>query len=48
MTTALSPEVGDQAPAFTLIGNSRESFTLSQFSGKKVVLAFYVLDFTGG
>ncbi len=48
MTTGSAAEVGRPSPDFTLTGNSRENFTLSQFRGKKVVLAFYVLDFTGG
>lgn len=42
------PEARQSAPDFTLVGNSRDTFTLRQFRGKKVVLAFYVLDFTGG
>ena len=42
------PGVADPAPEFSLVGNSRDTYTLSQFRGKKVLLAFYVLDFTGG
>lgn len=42
------PEAGQPAPDFTLVGNSRDTYSLSRFRGKKVVLAFYVLDFTGG
>jgi len=43
------PEVGQLAPEFTLPFSRTESATLSDFRGKKkVVVAFYVLDFTGG
>lgn len=42
-------KVGDMAPDFTLINTDREPVKLSDFRGKKnVVLAFYVLAFTGG
>jgi cytochrome oxidase Cu insertion factor (SCO1/SenC/PrrC family) len=42
-------KVGDVAPDFTLLSNKWEPVTLSDFRGKKnVVLAFYVLAFTGG
>ena len=42
-------KVGDMAPDFTLIDTSRKPVKLSDFRGKKsVVLAFYVLAFTGG
>ena len=42
-------KVGDIAPDFTLINTNREPVKLSDFRGKKnVVLAFYVLAFTGG
>ena len=42
-------KVGDMAPDFTLIDTNRKSVKLSDFRGKKqVVLAFYVLAFTGG
>lgn len=42
-------KVGDLAPDFTLIDTKRQPVTLSSFRGKKnVVLAFYVLAFTGG
>jgi cytochrome oxidase Cu insertion factor (SCO1/SenC/PrrC family) len=41
--------VGDAAPDFTLTDNNRNQVKLSDFKGKKnVVLAFYVLAFTGG
>ena len=42
-------KVGDPAPAFTLSNTKGEKVSLSDFRGKKnVVLAFYVLAFTGG
>jgi cytochrome oxidase Cu insertion factor (SCO1/SenC/PrrC family) len=42
-------KVGDAAPDFTLPGTDGKTYTLSELKGKKnVVLAFYVLAFTGG
>ena len=42
-------KVGDAAPDFTLPGTDGKTYKLSDFKGKKnVVLAFYVLAFTGG
>ena len=42
-------QVGDKAPDFTLPDQNGNKVSLSQFAGKKnVVLAFYVLAFTGG
>lgn len=42
-------KVGDMAPDFSLIDTARNPVKLSDFRGKKnVVLAFYVLAFTGG
>lgn len=42
-------KVGDRAPDFTLPDQYGKEISLSQFLGKKnVVLAFYVLAFTGG
>ena len=52
--TAKAPEpaplkVGDKAPDFTLPDQNGKQVSLSQFQGKEnVVLAFYVLAFTGG
>ena len=44
-----SLKVGDQAPDFTLTDTTGQPVKLSDFRGKKnVVLAFYVLAFTGG
>lgn len=46
-TTTL--KVGDVAPDFTLTDTGGNPVKLSDFRGKKsVVLAFYVLAFTGG
>jgi peroxiredoxin len=42
-------KVGDMAPDFTLVDQNRNKINLSSFRGKQnVVLAFYVLAFTGG
>lgn len=42
-------KVGDSAPDFTLPDTTGKQIKLSDFRGKKnVVLAFYVLAFTGG
>jgi cytochrome oxidase Cu insertion factor (SCO1/SenC/PrrC family) len=42
-------KVGDPAPDFTLTDTEGQTVKLSDFRGKKnVVLAFYVLAFTGG
>jgi cytochrome oxidase Cu insertion factor (SCO1/SenC/PrrC family) len=42
-------KVGDMAPDFTLNDHNNQPVKLSDFKGKKnVVLAFYVLAFTGG
>ena len=42
-------KVGDVAPDFALPSNKGGSVKLSDYRGKKnVVLAFYVLAFTGG
>jgi cytochrome oxidase Cu insertion factor (SCO1/SenC/PrrC family) len=51
--TATAPQthlkVGDRAPDFTLNDTNGKPVRLSDFRGKKnVVLAFYVLAFTGG
>jgi cytochrome oxidase Cu insertion factor (SCO1/SenC/PrrC family) len=42
-------KVGDKAPDFELTDTAGKKVKLSDFKGKKnVVLAFYVLAFTGG
>ncbi len=42
-------KVGDKAPDFTLTDTNWKKVSLHDFLGKKnVVLAFYVLAFTGG
>jgi peroxiredoxin len=42
-------KIGDQAPDFALTDTAGQLVKLSDFRGKKnVVLAFYVLAFTGG
>ena len=48
--TTTNLKVGDVAPDFTLPSDQgRSGVSLSSFKGKKnVILAFYVLAFTGG
>ena len=42
-------KVGDKAPDFSLRATDGQTYKLSDFKGKKnVVLAIYVLAFTGG
>ena len=44
-----APAVGQEAPDFSLPSTMGAAITLSQYRGRKnVVLAFYVLDWTGG
>jgi peroxiredoxin Q/BCP len=41
--------VGDQAPAFSMVGSDGKTYTLDQFKGKSaVVLAWFPKAFTGG
>jgi peroxiredoxin Q/BCP len=47
----MRPKIGQPAPDFTLPGiedGVRKDFTLSDYRGQKVVLAFYPGDFTPG
>ena len=45
----MGPEIGQPAPGFTVKDGEGNEVTLSSFKGQKnVVLAFYVLAFTGG
>lgn len=49
LSQAATLKVGEQAPDFTLPDQNGQKVKLSDFAGKKnVVLAFYVLAFTGG
>jgi peroxiredoxin Q/BCP len=41
-------EIGNQAPAFSVLNQNSETITLDQFKGKKVVLYFYPKDDTPG
>ena len=42
-------KVGEAAPDFTMRGTDGKTYKLSDFRGRKnVLLAFYVLAFTGG
>ena len=47
----MSANVGELAPEFTLpgvAGDVRRDYSLSEYRGKKVVIAFYPGDFTPG
>lgn len=46
-TVARMPDIGSDAPDFTLPDNKREAVKLSEQRGKNVVLAFYPAAFTG-
>ena len=42
-------DVGDMAPAFSLVGSDGKTYTLSDFRGKEaVVVAWFPKAFTGG
>lgn len=45
---AAALEVGDKAPDFTLQASDGKTYSLSQLSGKPVVIAFFPKAFTGG
>lgn len=42
----MSLKIGDKAPAFTLKNTEKEDVSLSDFSGKNVVVLFFPLAFT--
>lgn len=44
----MAGQTGERAPAFSLRNKDREEITQESFPGKHLVLAFYVLAFTGG
>lgn len=49
MTEQRVPQVGEAAPDFTLPSTTGGPIGLAQYRGEQpVVLAFYVLDWTGG
>lgn len=48
MTATPTVEEGQLAPDFTLPSTQHGDVSLSQFRGKKVLIAFYPRDFTGG
>lgn len=42
-------QIGDSAPEFTVRdGTGRGQTALTDYAGKRVVIAFYALAFTGG
>ena len=43
----MAVKIGDKAPSFTLFDTDRKPRSLSEFSGKKLVLVFYPGAFTG-
>jgi len=43
----MSLQIGQQAPEFSLISDEIKSVSLSDFKGKKVVIHFFPLAFTG-
>lgn len=42
------PDVGSEAPSFTLPAHTDGEVQLADLRGKKVVLLFYVFDFSPG
>ena len=44
----MAVEIGQVAPDFTLMDGDRKEHTLSDYRGQTVVVAWYVLAFTGG
>lgn len=47
MVATRTPEVGDEAPDFTLRDQNNQKWTLSEHRGKNVLLVFYPLSFSG-
>lgn len=43
----MSVQVGEKAPAFTLLSTDKKPVSLSDYEGKNVVLLFFPLAFTG-
>jgi peroxiredoxin Q/BCP len=48
LQAAEPPQVGDQAPDFTMTGSDGKAYKLSDLKGKAVVIAWYPRAFTGG
>ena len=48
MSETKTVDVGDPAPGFTLKTIGLKDVSLSDFSGKNVVILFYPLDWTPG
>jgi thioredoxin-dependent peroxiredoxin len=44
--TVINPQVGDPAPDFELPGTGGKTYRLSDYRGRKLILAFYPGDFT--
>ena len=40
------PEIGEEAPDFTLVDQDGKERKLSEFRGKNIILAFYAFDFS--
>ena len=43
----MSLQIGDKAPAFTLFNSELKEVSLNDFSGKKLIIHFFPLAFTG-
>jgi peroxiredoxin Q/BCP len=46
--SAADLKVGDEAPAFSLVGTDGKTYRLSELKGKTVVLAWFPKAFTAG